>query len=168
MEIISTLCNVEDIHAKSGKYNIQKVTSKQTIPISFDNYWTDIFGSSIQYKAQPNSNKLNYLFNTNIIGDPQKPFKFYIRILLNNHVVGIHDMELNPMEQKTLSAFFQFNIKEFPQLWNKTHTIKTQIYTTIQNSALLHYTTTIIDRKFGAIFTTPHICNENVQKYDVV
>ena len=70
MEILKTHCNVDRIKVDSGGgYNIQKVTDKQNIT---PNTWVDIYGSLIYYKAQSNSNKLNYHFNTHIIGDHKK------------------------------------------------------------------------------------------------
>ena len=67
MEIIKTHCNLDIIKTDFGIYDIQKVTDKQEIPY---NTWIDIIGSSITYKPQDTSNKLNYFYNTYIIGDP--------------------------------------------------------------------------------------------------
>ena len=66
------------------------------------------------------------------------------------------------MEQKTVTGYFQFPKKEYPYLWEDIHSFKTQIFIENPTDAFLHYTTTIINRKFAATLTAPYICIENI------
>ncbi len=161
MEILKTHCNVDKIKVDSGIYKIQKVINKQLIP---SDTWCDIHGSSIHYKAQSSSNKLNYIFNTHIIGDHKNQIKCHVRTIINSQIVNIKTFLINPMEEKPITGYLQVLNKERPFLWDKIHTFKTQILieTSYPNSAFLHYTTTIINRRFAATFTVPYICVENI------
>ena len=84
--------------------------------------------------------------------------------MINNRIiVNTKTFLLEPMEQKPITGYFQFIKKEYPYLWKDIHSFKTQIFIGKPTSAFLHYTTTIIDRKFAAIFTVPYICIENIE-----
>lgn len=159
MEIIKTNCNLNNIKVNSGTYDIQKVTGKQEIP---HNTWIDIIGSSITYKPQNNSNKLNYFYNTYIIGDPASIIHCSFRIIVRGSVFNSKTIILKPMEQHSITAYYQFTKKLFPSLWDQPHKFKAQIFIDKPNNAFLNYTTTIINRKFAATFTPPFLSLENI------
>ena len=159
MEIIKTHCNLDIIKTNSGIYDIQKVTDKQEIP---HNTWIDIIGSSITYKPQNNANKLNYFYNTYIIGDPASIIHCSFRIIVRGSVFNSKTIILKPMEQHAITAYYQFTKKEFPSLWDQPHKFKSQIFIDKPNNAFLNYTTTIINRKFAATFTPPFLSLENI------
>tara|TARA_B100001758_G_scaffold102450_1_gene87764 strand:- start:2894 stop:3391 length:498 start_codon:yes stop_codon:yes gene_type:complete len=159
MEIIKTNCNLNNIKVNSGTYDIQKVTGKQEIP---HNTWIDIIGSSITYKPQNNSNKLNYFYNTYIIGDAASIIQCSFRVIVRGSVFNSKTIILKPMEQHSITAYYQFTKKEFPSLWDQPHKFKSQIFIDKPNNAFLNYTTTIINRKFAATFTPPFLSLENI------
>jgi hypothetical protein len=159
MEIIKTHCNLDIIKTDFGIYDIQKVTDKQEIP---HNTWIDIIGSSITYKPQNSSNKLNYFYNTYIIGDPSSTIHCSFRVVVSGSIFNSKTIVLKPMEQHAITAYHQFLKKEIPHLWNQPHIFKAQIRIDDPNQAFLNYTTTIINRKFAATFTPPFLSLENI------
>ena len=159
MEIIKTDCKSNKVKIKSGIYDIQKVTDKQQI---LHNTWIDIIGSSITYKPQDNSNKLNYFYNTYIIGDSSSIIQCSFRIIVNGSVFNSKTIILKPMEQHSITAYYQFTKIEHPLLWKQPHNFKAQIFIDKPNDAFLNYTTTIINRKFAATFTSPFLSLENI------
>lgn len=159
MEIIKTNCSLNNVKVNSGIYDIQKVTDKQEIP---HNTWIDIIGSSIIYKPQNNANKLNYFYNTYIIGDSSSTIKCSFRIIIRGSVFNSKTIILKPMEQHAITAYYQFTKKEYPSLWDQPHKFKAQIFIDKPNNAFLNYTTTIINRKFAATFTPPFLSLENI------
>lgn len=159
MEIIKTHCNLDFIKTDSGIYDIQKVTDKQEIP---HDTWIDIIGSSITYKPQNSSNKLNYFYNTYIIGDPSSTIHCTFRIVASGSIFNSKTIVLKPMEQHSITAYYQFIKKEHPHIWNQSRIFKAQIRIDEPNQAFLNYTTTIINRKFAATFTPPFLSIENI------
>ena len=121
MEIIKTHCNLDIIKTDYGIYNIQKVTDKQEIP---HNTWIDIIGSSITYKPQNSSNKLNYFYNTYIIGDPSSTIRCHFRVVVSGEVFNSKTIILKPMEQHSITAYYQFLKKEHHHIWNQKHKFK--------------------------------------------
>ena len=159
MEIIKTNCSLNNIKVNSGIYDIQKVTDKQEIP---HNTWIDIIGSSIVYKPQDTSNKLNYFYNTYIIGDSSSIIHCSFRIVVRGSIFNSKTIILKPMKEHAITAYYQFTRKEHPTLWDQSHKFKAQIFINKPNNAFLNYTTTIINRKFAATFTPPFLSLENI------
>ena len=80
------------------------VTDKQQIN---HNTWIDIIGSSITYKPQDTSNKLNYFYNTYIIGDSSSTIQCSFRIIVNGSVFNVKTI-MKPLNNALLLLIINF------------------------------------------------------------